>query len=323
MDEVYEEIKEAGNYVVDGVEKTLTDAANYVEDVVAPAPPVARTLDPAHPAPPPLPDEFEQRDGLGLSRDDVLKAPAAAEADKRWDYKKMYARRVVVQCPVLAVALYVAVAQFYDVEARLALARSLDLGWAFLAWYVVYLARQSVAINAAACRAGARCPRPDQHVYRIAHPDFNEKPYVMMANAGPQGRFNRAQRAVFNYDEALPLFLSGLLLNALLGPAALVLAVLNCVEIKILRRVRPESPRRPPRHRVRLTHWLISTQVLNASGRRAFARAYTDSLEGRGGGFVRAVAPEHVSAALNLVIAALIFAPRFDIDVPAPPKFLP
>ena len=55
-----------------------------------------------------------------------------------------------------------------------------------------------------------------------------------------------------------------------------------------------------------------------ASGRRAFARAYTDSLEGRGGGFVRAVAPEHVSAALNLVIAALIFAPRFDIDVPAP-----
>ena len=66
---------------------------------------------------------------------------------------------------------------------------------------------------------------------------------VMMANAGPQGRFNRAQRAVFNYDEALPLFLSGLLLNALLGPAALILAVLNCVEIKILRRVRPESPR--------------------------------------------------------------------------------
>ena len=49
MDEVYEEIKEAGNYVVDGVEKTLTDAANYVEDVVAPAPPVARTLDPRTP----------------------------------------------------------------------------------------------------------------------------------------------------------------------------------------------------------------------------------------------------------------------------------
>ena len=54
--------------------------------------------------------------------------------------------------------------------------------------------------------------------------------------------------------------------------------------------------------RVHPTHWLISTQVLNASGRRAFARAYTDSLEGRGGGFVRAVAPEHVSAASTLIM---------------------
>ena len=148
MDEVYEEIKEAGNYVVDGVEKTLTDAANYVEDVVAPAP-VARTLDPAHPAPPPPPDEFEQRDGLGLSRRCVLKAPAAAEADKRWDYKKMYARRLVVQCPVLAVALYVAVAQFYDVEARLA-PRAVPGPRLGLPRLVRRTSRQSVAINAAA-----------------------------------------------------------------------------------------------------------------------------------------------------------------------------
>lgn len=271
--------------VYTGIERTLFDAAEALDQIVTPSKPVARTLD-AEPAPPPPPDEFDQRDGLGLCREDALLAPAAAEADKRWYYTKIYAKLLVVQCPVMAVMLYVAVAQFYDVEARLALAREYDLGWAFLAWYVVYLARQSVAINAAACRAGARCPRPDQHVYRIAHPDFNEKPYVLMSNTGPQGRFNRAQRACFNYDEALPLFLSGSLLNALFGPAALVLA------------------------------------VLNAYGRRAFARTYTNSLEGRGGGFVLAVAPEHVSAALNLLIAALIFAPGLDIDVAAPPKFL-
>ena len=59
---------------------------------------------------------------------------------------------------------------------------------------------------------------------------------------------------------------------------AIVFIVLICVEIKILRRVRPESSRRPPRHRrdacsmawrcrllatrpsVHPTHWLISTQ---------------------------------------------------------------
>ena len=52
-----------------------------------------------------------------------------------------------------------------------------------------------------------------------------------------------------------------------------ILMVDSCAEIKILRRVRAESPRRPPRHRrdacsmawrcrflVHPTHWLISTQ---------------------------------------------------------------
>ena len=172
MDEVYT-----------GIEKTLFDAAETLDQMVSPAKPVARTLDPAHPGPPPPPDEFDQRDGLGLSREDALLAPAAAEADKRWYYTVMYAKLLVLQCPVMAIMLYVAVAQIYDVEARLALARQQDLGWAFLAWYVCYLARQSVAVNAAACRAGARVPRPDQHVYRIAHPDFNEKPFILMANA--------------------------------------------------------------------------------------------------------------------------------------------
>ena len=131
---------------------------------------------PAHPAPPPPPDEFEQRDGLGLSRDDVLKVPAAAEADKRWDYKKMSRGGSSCSARSWPSRSTWPWRSSTTSRARLALARSLDLGWAFLAWYVVYLARQSVAINAAACRAGARCPRPDQHVYRIAHPDFNEKP---------------------------------------------------------------------------------------------------------------------------------------------------
>ena len=34
-----------------------------------------------------------------------------------------------------------------------------------------------------------------------------------MSDSGPYGRFNRAQRAAFNVDEALPLFLTGLLLQ--------------------------------------------------------------------------------------------------------------
>ena len=47
----------------------------------------------------------------------------------------------------------------------------------------------------------------------------------------------------------------------------------TCVEIKILRRVRAEPSRRPPRHRrdacsVHPTHWLISTQPTTCPARR-------------------------------------------------------
>ena len=73
-----------------------------------------------------------------------------------------------MQCPVLAVALYVAVAQFYDVEARLALARSLDLGWA--------------SSPGASSRAAVWPSMPPRAGWGsvagpascIAHPDFNE-----------------------------------------------------------------------------------------------------------------------------------------------------
>ena len=41
-----------------------------------------------------------------------------------------------------------------------------------------------------------------------------DAPYVLMATTGAAGRFNRAQRAAFNMDEAMPIFLSGLLLQA-------------------------------------------------------------------------------------------------------------
>ena len=56
-------------------------------------------------------------------------------------------------------------------------------------------------------------------------------------------------------------------------------AVVACVEIKILRRVRAESSRPPQRHRLdacsmddlhpATRHWLMSTQVVAACGSRA------------------------------------------------------
>ena len=92
---------------------------------------------------------------------------------------------------------------------------------------------------------------------------ISDKPYVMMVTTGEVGRFNRAQRACYNTDESMSVFLTGLLLGAFMfGPFATLLAVVNLY------------------------------------GRCRFADLYTHSVKARGAGFLPSVVSEHVSAAL-------------------------
>merc|ERR1712023_187063 len=89
--------------------------------------------------------------------------------------------------------------------------------------------RMVLVINANGARAPARVDRPDQHVYKIMDKDGPNKdtPYVMMANTGPQGRFNRAQRGVFNTDESMPLYIANsILAGAVFGPFVVLLNIL-------------------------------------------------------------------------------------------------
>ena len=44
-----------------------------------------------------------------------------------------------------------------------------DLGWIYLAVYLVAMGRDRIALNANAVRAGARVDRPDQHVCEHRH----------------------------------------------------------------------------------------------------------------------------------------------------------
>ena len=76
-----------------------------------------------------------------------------------------------------------------------------------------------------------------------------DAPLVLMTNVGAAGRFNRAQRAAFNTDENLPLFLANTLIaGAIFGKAVLLLA------------------------------------MLSATGRVIFALAYTEAADKRGNG---------------------------------------
>jgi len=119
-----------------------------------------------------------------------------------------------------------------------------------------------------------------------------------LAMRGPDGSMARAVDGMYqlrrNVFALFGLGMMALLVTAIFGSWILMnveaAAASTCVEIKILRRVRAESPRRPPRHRrdacsmawrcrfitarrsqhghviaVHPTHWLISTQSPTAS----------------------------------------------------------
>lgn len=156
--------------------------------------------------------------------------------------------------------------------AKFAFLREHDLGWVYLAVWITAQARARLVVNANAMRAGARVGRPDQHAYiamdvAAAKPE-ESAPLVLMANTGAVGRFNRAQRGVFNTDEGMPLFLANVVLSGcVFGPVVVVLA------------------------------------LLAGYGRIKFALGYTEGTDKRTAGFLPALVAETWAAGLVLLIA--------------------
>ena len=136
--------------------------------------------------------------------------------------------------PLLAWLVYFAYTRLWPgagptVELKLAFVRRYSLGYIYIMWYMLFLTRKYLALNANGARAAARLARPDQHVYKIMAKEgpLADAPYVLMADTGAVGRFNRAQRAAMNMDESLHLDLTGLILvGAIFGPLAVALAAL-------------------------------------------------------------------------------------------------
>ena len=121
----------------------------------------------------------------------------------------MYGTLVGVYAPAIALGVYVVGAfvlgqkEIYD--KKFAFIHEYSLGYVFLAHYIVYLTRLYAAINCNGARSPARLDRPDQHIYRIMakQGELSSAPYVLMANTGAAGRFNRATRAAANMDESI------------------------------------------------------------------------------------------------------------------------
>mmetsp|Transcript_21490 Transcript_21490/g.66280 ORF Transcript_21490/g.66280 Transcript_21490/m.66280 type:complete len:235 (-) Transcript_21490:152-856(-) len=163
--------------------------------------------------------------------DDGLEPAEKAKTEKeaRSMYFKVQFVFLFVIAPLLASAAFWAATKVSNeavIVRKLKFLREYDLGYAYAAWYFVFLGKTYASISAVCARAPARVGRPDQFIYRAA--GEKKGPYVLMvSDDGPMGRFNRAQRASANLDENLPLFVTGLLLNtAVLGKVGLALGLL-------------------------------------------------------------------------------------------------
>merc|ERR1712032_457350 len=117
--------------------------------------------------------------------------------------------------------------EIYD--KKFAFAHDYQLGYVYLCIWVIFYTRSAVVCIANGARAPARVERPDQHVYKVmaSSGSLKDAPYVMMANTGPQGRFNRAMRGVFNMDESAPYLMTNIVASgSIFGPVVLILCFL-------------------------------------------------------------------------------------------------
>lgn len=88
--------------------------------------------------------------------------------------------------------------------AKLDLLAQYDLGYLYAAIILLRLGQFAMGINAGTARKYCKVKVPDQHVYEVKGAEGSRLGYVLMDTEGDNGKFNRAQRAVANYNETLP-----------------------------------------------------------------------------------------------------------------------
>ncbi|CAB9510096.1 expressed unknown protein [Seminavis robusta] len=222
--------------------------------------------------------QFMGKDAMGL--EETKGKPPPSEDAVREEYFRTFSGMALVIGPFMASTLYFAVTTVFPAEqdmiaSKLKLIAQFELQYVYMGYYIIFWTRLYAVINSNAARAPARLGRPNQHVYQImdASGPYSKAPYVLMVDdKGPIGRFNRAQRACFNLDEQLPLFLAGFLLQSFVfGKLSLIIPIAFFV------------------------------------GGIRFCNLYKVSADTRGGGFIYVIFAYHANAALVLLAVALMY----------------
>jgi uncharacterized membrane protein YecN with MAPEG domain len=87
---------------------------------------------------------------------------------------------------------------------KLELLAKYDLGYVYAAILILKIGQLMMGINCATARKYCKVHPPDQHVYEVKGSEGSKLGYVLMDNEGNNGRFNRAQRSVQNFNETFP-----------------------------------------------------------------------------------------------------------------------
>lgn len=197
---------------------------------------------------------------------------AKSESEVQNKYMKTFAKLVFFQGPIIAWSIYYISEFFFSsdktkqlIESKLQLLHQYELQYLYYVVFLIYLLRMPLVASVNGARAPTRLDRPDQHIYQVV----GSNDLVLMANDGVNGRFNRAQRAINNMDESLPIFL----VNALL--VAPIFGKIVCF-------------------------FFIP---MYGYGRISFGRDYKDSLNGRLKGFLFSMIAEHGMASFVALIA--------------------
>lgn len=114
------------------------------------------------------------------------------------------AMTTIFSCIMGTVAFYAIVKDNAAADAKISLLAQYDLGYLYAALIVLRVGQFLMGVNAGHARKYCKVHPPDQHVYEVKGAEGSKLGYVLMDQEGVNGKFNRAQRAVVNYNETFP-----------------------------------------------------------------------------------------------------------------------
>mmetsp|Transcript_116130 Transcript_116130/g.335394 ORF Transcript_116130/g.335394 Transcript_116130/m.335394 type:complete len:225 (-) Transcript_116130:132-806(-) len=117
---------------------------------------------------------------------------------------------------------------------KVSLLADYELGAIYIGVFFLKYMFQMISANMGTARRACKVNVPDQQVYRVYGGGPADGALVMMETEGKFGEFNRAQRALANLEEYLPIFLTEVLLVGFIYPVLVcaLTVIFGCARLK-------------------------------------------------------------------------------------------